>query len=207
MKKIKLWSMMMLTLMVLPMMVACNSDDDNDDSDSSITVELTTANKTEDGYFDGMMYYKITSNSPAEVQINKADKSVINVEIPSNIKIDGKKYKCTSIGDYAFDDRKNLSSVTIPNSVTSIGHCAFRYCYSLTSVTIPNSMTIIKNFAFGACSNLTFIRCKAQTPPEIDYGTFNSGVPEKATLYIPKGSISAYQAKDHWKEFKNIVEE
>jgi len=46
-----------------------------------------------------------------------------------------------SIGDNAFGDCENLTSITIPESVTSIGIRAFWSCTSLTSITIPESVT------------------------------------------------------------------
>ncbi len=60
----------------------------------------------------------------------------------------------TSIGDYAFFWCTSLTSVTIPNSVTSIGDYAFYQCTSLTSVTIPNSVTSIGGVVFMNCTNL-----------------------------------------------------
>ena len=63
----------------------------------------------------------------------------------------------TEIGGRAFDNCSSLTSVTIPNSVTTISDNAFRGCISLTSVTIPNSVTTIGNSAFSACISLTSV--------------------------------------------------
>jgi len=52
----------------------------------------------------------------------------------------------TSIGLWAFEHNQ-LTSVTIPNSVTSIGRSVFAN-NQLTSVTIPNSVTTIEQWAF-----------------------------------------------------------
>ena len=63
----------------------------------------------------------------------------------------------TSIGDCAFDNCENLTSVMIPDSVTNIGRKAFSSCYSLTSVTIPSSVTSIGEQAFSSCYSLTSV--------------------------------------------------
>ena len=63
----------------------------------------------------------------------------------------------TSIGDSAFKDCTDLTSVTIPDSVTSIGCDAFSGCESLTSVTIPDSVTNIGDGVFEGCTCLTSI--------------------------------------------------
>ena len=63
----------------------------------------------------------------------------------------------TSIGEYAFDDCKSLTGITIPNNVTSIGAGAFYRCSSLTSATIPDSVASIGSSAFYGCSSLTSV--------------------------------------------------
>ena len=60
----------------------------------------------------------------------------------------------TSIGDYAFYNCSELTSVTISNSVTSIGYEAFCDCSGLKSVTIPDGVTSIGERAFEDCSGL-----------------------------------------------------
>jgi hypothetical protein len=69
----------------------------------------------------------------------------------------------TSIGDWAFSYCSSLTSVTIPSSVTSIGRCAFDGCESLTNVTIPSSVTSIGDWAFSDCSNLTSVTLSRRT--------------------------------------------
>ena len=50
-----------------------------------------------------------------------------------------------SIGNYAFSNCKNLTSIIIPDGITKIGYSAFSECTSLTSITIPKSVTSIED--------------------------------------------------------------
>ena len=85
-------------------------------------------------------------NAVIETATNTLISGCKNTAIPNSV---------TSIGNYAFESCKSLTSVTIPNSVTSIGDYAFYNCSGLTSVTIGNSVTSIGNSAFLKCSGLT----------------------------------------------------
>ena len=62
-----------------------------------------------------------------------------------------------TIGEYAFVNCSNLTSVTMPKSVTSIGYRAFYGCSGLTSVTIPDSVTSISSYAFCRCRGIKSI--------------------------------------------------
>lgn len=63
----------------------------------------------------------------------------------------------TEIGDYAFYNCTNLSSLTLPSGVKEIGFSAFQGCKSLTSVTIPSGVKYISSFTFYGCESLRFI--------------------------------------------------
>lgn len=61
------------------------------------------------------------------------------------------------IDPYAFQDCRDLTSVTIPESVTEILWNAFDGCSALTSVVLPKSLTKINSSAFRGCTGLTDI--------------------------------------------------
>jgi len=122
----------------------------------------------------------------------------------------------TSIGNSAFRECSGLTSVTIGNSVTSIGEWAFKDCSGLTSVTIPNSVTSIGDNAFY-CENLTTVVSLIENPLTITWYVslpvaghraiaFSQNTFMNGTLYVPKGTKFAYEAKEGWKDFRNIVE-
>ena len=112
----------------------------------------------------------------------------------------------TSIGYYAFFCCSGLTSVTIGNSVTSIGGYAFFGCSSLTSITIPNSVTSIGGYsAFSFCSALLNFYCHAENVPTTESEVFYGSDIANATLHVPAGSVSAYQAAEPWNQFGTIV--
>jgi hypothetical protein len=81
----------------------------------------------------------------------------------------------TSIGDYAFSDCTNLTSVMIPDSVISIGQQAFGNCTALTSVTIPDSVTRIGTSLNSAGNAGAFVNCTSLTNVIIGNSVTNIG--------------------------------
>ena len=98
------------------------------------------------------------------------------------------------IGRSAFYDCEILRSVSIPNSVTSIGYNAFSHCKSLTSVSIPNSVTSIEEGAFR-CSGLTSITIP-NSVTKLGKSVFN-GCSNLSSVTLPKG-ISLIDEYTFW---------
>lgn len=71
------------------------------------------------------------------------------VVIPDKVTYYRKTYLVTAIGCAAFRCCRNLTSVTIPNSVNTICSSSFVLC-GLSSITIPESVNLILPGAFGA---------------------------------------------------------
>lgn len=86
-----------------------------------------------------------TYHSAGNCVIETATKKLITGCNTSIIPDDG---SVTSIGDGAFFECNNLTSIAIPDGVKSIGGAAFRGCSKLTSIIIPDSVTRIDSLAF-----------------------------------------------------------
>ena len=62
----------------------------------------------------------------------------------------------TTIGDYAFYQVKNLSSVSLPQTLTAIGDSSFAYC-GITEIKLPYGLETIGEQTFLCASNLKSI--------------------------------------------------
>lgn len=177
-----------------------------------------------DGVGTGEMYdfgYEYDQN-PVNVAPWKENKSAITTVIVG----DGVK----SIGNYAFNDLgENFTAVTIANSVERIGLSAFmnakwiteitlpsslktidRECFAanfgFTSITIPSGVTSIGYHAFSYCRALTSLTCEATTPPTLGSSVFykitsKTSDMSSIPLYVPSGSVAAYEAAAQWNAF------
>ena len=109
-----------------------------------------------------------------------------------------------NLGPSAFGGCESLTSIKIPVNVTALNYGVFAYCSKLTSIAIPRGVTYIRDYAFKDCSSLISVTAGNPVPVEIGQNTFTNRT--NATLTVPKGSKSAYQTADYWKEFKQIIE-
>ena len=85
--------------------------------------------------------------------------------------IDG--HEVVAIGDRAFENRTDLRTVMIPDSVTRINGNAFYGCSNLANVTLSKNLESMGNSAFGNCDKLTEIEIpKSLTSCDIFYGSY-----------------------------------
>lgn len=134
---------------------------------------------------DGICY-NILSSADLTVEVTSDVNNIKyegSITIPSRVSLGDKEYKVISVGDRAFCQCFNLSSVSISWGVEEIGQQAFGYCYNLTSITIPSSVTTIGWHAFGHCRSLTSISIPNKVT-RIGQGTFR-GCEKLTSLTIP----------------------
>ncbi len=130
---------------------------------------------------DGIYYNLNSSDKTAEV--TRGDIKYKNsVRIPTTITYNLVTYDVTKIGAFAFDNCKELTGVTIPNSVTSIGRYAFNYCSHIRNISIPDSVTSIGDHAFYECSRLWSINIPQSVTSIGDYAF--SGCSNLTGVYI-----------------------
>ncbi|MGN0532237.1 MAG: leucine-rich repeat protein [Eubacterium sp.] len=58
-------------------------------------------------------------------------------------------YRVTKIGNYAFSNNSNITSIVFPDTLINIGDGVLRGCSSISSITIPENVTKIGDSAFA----------------------------------------------------------
>ena len=135
-------------------------------------------------------------NAVIETSTNTLIVGCNSTVIPDNV---------VTIGAKAFHSNSFITTIDLPNSVTSIQNDVFNGCTALTEIIIPSGVTDIGSNAFKGCTNLASVTSLATTPPVAGTDAFNK-INADATLYVPKGSKSAYESALGWDLFTNIVE-
>ena len=126
--------------------------------------------------------YDFDSNTKQATVIASDIKYTGSVTIPSTVTYKGVTYDVIAVGNNAFSDCSDLTSVTIPNSVTSIGL-----------------------LAFSNCTGLTDVFCYAENVPSTVSSAFSYTPISSVTLHVPRGSVEEYKTADPWSGFGNIV--
>ena len=128
------------------------------------------------------------------------------IDMPWTVKHQDKTYWVNGVYQSAFVGCRDLTAVCIGYNVASVGSYAFDGCTGLKRVTIPEVVSSLGRNAFRGCTSLETVTCHNSTPPTIYSNTFESATYSNATLRVPRGSKSSYQAADFWTNFLNIEE-
>lgn len=130
------------------------------------------------------------------------------------------------IGSYAFYYCQSLPSINIPGSVEKVQLTCFSQCQKLTDVTLNTGLKTIEATAFAYCplselvlpasldsiganpfynnTKMTKLTCLATTPPAVYNADVFKSFAATCDLYVPAGSVAAYQTAKAWSTFRSI---
>ncbi len=123
---------------------------------------------------------RVTSIGKYACKDSKGFKSLPPLFIPGSIR---------SIGDYAFDDCIDLTSVQLSEGLTHIGESAFRDCKNLKSINIPSTVSAIRSRTFENCTNLSNITISGSVDT-VGSSAFDNVHCEKVTIEYGKNHIT-----------------
>ncbi len=122
-----------------------------------------------------------------------------DVTVPEIAIYGGKSYVLTEIGDSAFSECSEVTSILLPEEITSIEGYAFSKCTGLTSITLPVGLKYIGYRAFSNCSNLSIAYFKGDVPSSWGYHVFDNNSAD-FTIYAHEGKkgwdVSTWWAPD-----------
>lgn len=130
----------------------------------------------------------------------------------------------SSIGENAFKSCSNLKTVSIGQNTIYCGKAAFMDCSNLHKfeynpgysvvpanflssntnlewVSLGENIETIETGSFDNCSNISSLGINCVNPPLFINSSLSAINKFSSTLYIPKGSISAYEQANVWKDF------
>lgn len=101
--------------------------------------------------------YSITREPHKTATLISLQNNSGDIILPDHIQYNGEEYEITGISNRAFENCKELTGITLPQTLTYIGHSAFKGCSLLTEITLPQKVSHVGSGAFAGCTRLTTI--------------------------------------------------
>lgn len=108
--------------------------------------------------------YSLNGNNATIDGLEPVPASASEVIVPSVITRDGVDYPVTVIGDQAFCGRKDITSITLPDTVECMNGIAFSWCHNLKRVMLPASLKRFSLGIFAGCGKLESIVVSKENP-------------------------------------------
>lgn len=99
---------------------------------------------------------------------------------------------------YGLSVCRHIQGVTLPSNATALMTSALQNA-PLRSLTLPSSITSLSYSSLAYLAYLDHLISLPTTPPTAQSSTFTSTAKR---VYVPSGSVSAYQAANYWKDFE-----
>lgn len=99
-----------------------------------------------------------------------------------------------------------LRRLVLPPNITTLGNYTGQAA-RITVLHLPASLATIKNNCFNSNKYLAEIYCHSPTPPTLGNTTMLDNAADYLKIYVPRGSLEAYQTATNWSTAADRMEE
>lgn len=112
------------------------------------------------------------------------------------------------VGDYAISQCNKLAEVDFPLSLIAVGNGAMKDCPALRHVLFEAGVKRLGSRIFEGCPALSDVHMRSRRPDTLSIALDAfEGVPAKARLYVPPGTVPLYEQMACFAPFGKIIEE
>lgn len=104
----------------------------------------------------GDLWYNVITKAMTAEVIAPTDETIYSgdIIIPETVTFDDIICNVSSIGNNAFYENRQITSISFPNNLTSIGDYSFYQCDALHSISLTKNIQSIGKYSFYSCDNL-----------------------------------------------------
>ena len=120
-----------------------------------------------------------------------------DIVIPETVTFSGETYTVDDIGDAAFYNCTELTSLTLPNTIKVIGFHSISGCPKLMVLDLPAGMVQVFSNAFSDNPNLDYIFVHSIEPFYLWSGAFDE-INDHFKIVVPCGALEAFEDDTDW---------